>query len=281
MAALLLALISAAAYGVSDFLGGLASRRVAALRVVLVSYPVSALVIAVMAPFVGGRLDPASLAWGAASGAVMAVAMWCFYSALAEGPMSVVSPVTAVMVAGVPVVVGVALGERLSPVSIVGILLAIAAIVLVSRESAAGGDGRRFTPRVARLTLAAGTCFALSFVFTDRIDGASGLWALVAARVVASCLVAVAAMRSKESARLRGRLLVLAVGVGLLDVVANIGMLYAFRDGMLSLMSVLIALYPAVTVGLAVAVLRERVGPGQLLGMALATGAVVTIAVAG
>ncbi|QHC66650.1 EamA family transporter [Rathayibacter sp. VKM Ac-2759] len=281
MAALLLALLSAVAYGVSDFLGGLASRRVAALRVVLVSYPVSAFVIAALAPFAGGRLDTASLLWGAASGAVMAVAMWCFYLALAEGPMSIVSPVTAVMVAGVPVVVGVALGERPSPVSLVGILLAVAAIVLVSREAAASGQGRRFTPRVARLTLGAGTCFALSFVFTDRIDGGSGLWALVAARVVASCLVAVAATRTTRTAPLRGRLLVLAVGVGLLDVVANIGMLYAFRDGMLSLVSVLIALYPAVTVGLAVAVLRERLGPGQWLGMALATGAVVTIAVAG
>ena len=75
MTSLLLALTSAVAYGVSDFLGGVASRGVAALRVILVSYPVSAVVIAAIAPFAGGSPSSASLLWGAASGAVMAVAM--------------------------------------------------------------------------------------------------------------------------------------------------------------------------------------------------------------
>jgi drug/metabolite transporter (DMT)-like permease len=281
MASLVFALTSAIAYGVSDFLGGLASRRVAALQVVLISYPVSAIVIASLAPFVGGHADAGSLAWGAASGAVMAIAMWCFYVALAEGPMSVVSPVTAVMVAAVPVLVGLGLGERPTLLSCVGIALAVAAIVLVSRETVSGEAGRRFTPRVARLTLVAGACFALSFVFTDRVSDGSGLWPLVAARVVASLLVVIAALRSGGSAGMDRRLLVLAVAIGLLDVVANVGMLYAFRNGMLSIVSVLIALYPAVTVGLAVAVLRERLGTGQWAGMALATGAVLLIAVAG
>jgi drug/metabolite transporter (DMT)-like permease len=280
LTSLLLALTSAVAYGVSDFLGGVASRGVAALRVILVSYPVSAVVIAAIAPFAGGSPSGASLLWGAASGAVMAVAMWWFYLALAEGPMSIVSPLTAVLVAGVPVTVGLALGERPSIVSGAGVLLAIVAIVLVSRESAPARDGRRFTRRVALLTLGAGTCFALSFVFTDRIDGTSGLWPLVAARVTASVLVLAGAALVRPAGVLRGRMLLLVIGIGLLDVVANVTMLSAFRGGMLSIVSVLIALYPAVTVALAVVVIRERIGIGQAAGFVLAAGAVTLIAVA-
>lgn len=211
----------------------------------------------------------------------MAIAIWWFYLALAEGPMSVVSPLTAVLVAGVPVAVGLALGERPSIASGAGVLLAIVAIVLVSRESAPAQDGRRFTRRVALLTLGAGTCFALSFVFTDRIDGDSGLWPLVAARATASVLVLTGAVLVRPSGSLSGRVLLLVIGIGLLDVVANMAMLAAFRGGMLSIVSVLIALYPAVTVALAVVVLRERIGLGQIAGFVLAGGAVTVIAVAG
>lgn len=284
MIAILLALTSAFAYGVSDFAGGVASRRVQALRVVLISYPVSALVIGVAAPFVGGNPTPASLGWGVASGVVMALAMWWFYVALAEGPMSVVSPLTAIIVAGLPVVVGIAIGERPAVLAYVGIALALVAIVLVTKEGpteSGGAAARRFTPRVAWFTVGAGTFFALSFVFTHQIESGTGLWPLLVARGVASLVVVATALAVRQASPPPGATLRLAVMIGLLDVVANVTMLYAFQSGLLSVVSVVIALYPAVTVGFAVVFLKERIVHLQVAGLVLSLVAVAAVAAAG
>ena len=102
--------MAAVAYGVSDFVGGVASRRVAALRVVIVSYPLSLVIVLIAAPFVSGTLTLNGLIWGAIAGVTSGLAVWWFYLALATGPMSVVSPLTAVLVAGIPVLVGFAFG---------------------------------------------------------------------------------------------------------------------------------------------------------------------------
>lgn len=152
--------MAAVGYGVSDFVGGVASRRVAALRVVIVSYPLSLLLVLALAPFVGGEVSGDALLWGAASGVGSGLAVWWFYLALASGPMSVVSPLTAVLVAGLPAIVGIALGERPGAVAYLGIVVALVAVVLVSRESpdevageVAGGRELRFTRAVAWLTV--------------------------------------------------------------------------------------------------------------------------------
>ncbi|MBB5642934.1 EamA family transporter [Cryobacterium roopkundense] len=288
MMGVVLALVSAAAYGMSDFLGGIASRRIAALRVVLVSYPISAVIIAIAAAFVGGEFSWRSMLFGAASGLVMALAMWWFYIALAEGPMSVVSPLTAVIVAGIPVIVGVVGGERPSVVSYGGIALAIVAVILVSREPPGVGDhtvsgakAPQFTRRVAWFTVGAGVCFALSFVFTHQIEVGTGLWPLVVARTVASVIVIAIAAGTGQFVRPPGDIIGFAILVAVLDVIGVVTMLYAFQGGLLSLVSVLISLYPAVTVLLAVLVLKERVGRMQLVGMGLALTAIAAIAVNG
>lgn len=309
MIGVVLALTSAAAYGMSDFLGGLASRRVAALRVILVSYPLSAVIVTVLAIFVGGEFSWHAMLFGSASGLALALAMWWFYIALAEGPMSVVSPLTAVLVAGIPVIVGVALGERPSTVSFLGVGLAIVAVVLVSREPtdvlpgpaadlSRSGPGPlatgplltgplalapapRFTRRVAWFTIGSGVFFALAFIFVHQIEAGTGLWPLVASRGVASVIVIAAALATRQHL-LPGRGIIrIAVVIALLDVTANVTMLYAFQGGLLSLVSVLIALYPAVTVLLAVLVLKERVGRLQVTGMGLALAAIGAIAING
>jgi drug/metabolite transporter (DMT)-like permease len=288
MTGVVLALVSAAAFGMSDFFGGIASRRVAALRVVLVSYPISAVVIAVVATFVGGDFSWRSMLFGAASGLVMALAMWWFYIALAEGPMSVVSPLTAVIVAGIPVIVGVLLGERPSVIAYGGIALAIVAVMLVSREpsgtadhTVSGASAPRFTRRVAGFTVGSGICFALSLVFTHQIEVGTGLWPLVVSRTVASVIVIAVATATGQLAKPPRAILGFAALVALLDVVATSTLLYALQAGLLSLVSVLVSLYPAVTVLLAVLVLKERVGRWQVVGMGLALAAVAAIAVNG
>lgn len=116
-------LVSSAAYGVSDFLGGVASRRSQALAVIGVAYPTSVVVMAVLAPFFPGNVTLVGLLWGAASGAVMAFAMWWFYDALAAGPISFVSPATAVLVAALPVGIAVFQGERPAALAWLGIVV--------------------------------------------------------------------------------------------------------------------------------------------------------------
>ena len=130
-----LALASALGYGISDFVGGIASRRVAALRVVLVSYPIALVLLAVLAAVVGGEISNGAVFWGALCGISQAFGIWWFYAALGSGPISVVSPLTAVLVAGIPVGVGLALGERPGAIAAVGVVLALVAVVLVSREA--------------------------------------------------------------------------------------------------------------------------------------------------
>lgn len=278
MTAVLLALVAAAGYGVSDFVGGVAARRVAALRVVLVSYPLSVLVVAAIAPLVGGSPSTGSLLWGGAAGAVAGLAVWWFYLALAAGPMSVVSPMTAVLVAGLPLVAGIVQGERPSGIALVGAGLALVAVVLVSRQ---GPSQLPFTRRVALLTVGSGVAFAAYFVLLAKVEEGTGLWPLLVSRLGAAAVVLGVAVVTGQLRPPVGVPLRLALVAGVLDVVANVAFLYAVQAGLLSLVSVITALYPAATVLLAAAVLGERSGRVQQLGMVLAAASVALIAAQG
>lgn len=277
---MLLALASAIGYGVSDFVGGIASRRVAALRVVLVSYPVAAILLIALAVLVGGVISPPAVIWGALCGISQAFGVWWFYAALAAGPISVVSPLTAVLVAGVPVGVGLALGERPGWLAVTGIVVALMAVVLVSRQ-ATDEDVRphRFTTTVAWLTVGSGLAFGLNFVLIHQAPLEARLWPLVFARVSATALVVVVAAMTANLRIPGGVPLKLAVAAAVLDTGANVAMLLALQASLLSLTSVLISLYPAATVVLAIIVLRERVTRWQVAGMVLALVAVAMISV--
>ncbi|OZF58519.1 EamA family transporter [Rhodococcus sp. 14-2470-1b] len=281
----MLALVAAVGYGVSDFVGGVASRRVAALRVVIVSYPFSFVIVLIVAPFVGGQISWVPILWGLASGVAGGLAVWWFYLALASGPMAVVSPLTAVLVAGIPVVAGFAIGERPGALAFVGIALALIAVLLVSKESpddttgeVAGGREMKFTPTVAWLTVGSGVTFALAFICLHQIGDGSGLWPLAASRASATAVVWCVALASGHFTLPHGSVLKLAAFVGILDVVANAALLYAYQGGLLSLVSVIASLYPAATVLLAMVMLGERVGRLQQVGMVVALGAVGLIA---
>ncbi|MGY1942533.1 DMT family transporter [Nocardia asiatica] len=287
MTAVLLALAAAVGYGVSDFYGGVASRRVTALRVVIYSYPFSVLLVLAVLPFVSGSPDAASLVWGAAAGVTSGVAVWWFYAALADGPMAVVSPLTAVLVAGIPVLTGLLSGERPSPLAFAGVVFALVAVLLVSRESPdevteeiIGGRELRFTRKVAALTIGSGAAYGLAFVFLHETSAESGLWPLLMQRVAATGVVWLAALVARESGRLRGEPLRLACYISVLDVISNAALLYAFHGSLLSLVSVIGSLYPAVTVLLAMVLLGERVHRQQQVGLVLALAAVALIAAA-
>jgi drug/metabolite transporter (DMT)-like permease len=252
---------------------------VAALRVVLVSYPVALALLVVVAAIVGGEINQGAVFWGALCGISQAFGIWWFYAALGSGPISVVSPLTAILVAGIPVGVGLALGERPGVIAGVGVVVALIAVVLVSREASDEDvTPHTFTAKVAWLTVGSGVAFGLNFVLIHQAPVEAKLWPLVFARLSASVLVLVIAAVSANLRAPTGTPLKLAMLAAVLDAGANIAMLLALQASYLSLAGVLMSLYPAATVLLAIVVLRERVTRWQMAGMLLALAAVAMIA---
>ena len=251
----------------------------AALRVVLVSYPIALVLLIVLAMIAGGQVDQGAMFWGALCGVSQAFGIWWFYAALGAGPISVVSPLTAILVAGIPVGVGLALGERPGGIAAVGVVLALVAVVLVSREATDEDvTPHKFSATVAWMTVGSGVAFGLNFVLIHQAPVEAKLWPLVFARLSASVLVVVIAAVSSNLRVPTGVPLRLALLAALLDTGANVAMLLALQASYLSLAGVLMSLYPAATVLLAIIVLRERVTRWQAVGMVLALVAVAMIA---
>jgi drug/metabolite transporter (DMT)-like permease len=274
--ALVLAMASSLAYGAADFLGGVAARGAHVLRVVAIAAPASLLVELLLWPAVGADFATGAVAWGAASGLASAVSFALLYRTLAIGPMSVLSPVTALVSAALPVSVGLLQGEHLSGLAVCGMTLALVAIVVVS----GGSDARGLRPSRAALALAfgAGASIALQLICLNQAPDDSGVAPLIVGRAVSSAVVLSAALA------LRGRLgetrpsLPASAAAGALDSLANFAFLFAVRDGELAVVAVITALYPAGTVLLARVVLTERIGRTQLAGLGLAALAVSLLA---
>lgn len=245
---------------------------------VLVSYPLGMVGLAVLAVAAGGSVSAPAVWWGALCGISQGLGVWWFYAALGSGPISVVSPLTAILAAGVPLAAGLAMGERPGGLAGIGVTLALVAVVLVSRE-ATDADVRphRFTRTVAWLTVGAGVAFGLNFVMIAQAPAEARMWPLFFGRVAATAVVVVAAALTGNLKPPQGFPLRMAVVASALDMGANVTMLLALQSSMLSLASVLMSLYPAFTVLLAIVVLRERVTGWQKLGMALALVAVAMI----
>ncbi|MEO8897262.1 MAG: EamA family transporter [Candidatus Dormibacter sp.] len=279
--AALLALLSAAGYGISDFSGGLASRRAPAIAVVLVSNSLTLLIaLFAVALLPGSAYHLGDLCWGLAAGSVGVVGVILLYRGLAIGPMSVVAPLTAVLSATVPVVVGVLRGERPGALALCGVTLALPAIVLIGRVSDER-SGATVSRGAMVSALAAGICFGGFYVLLAQTGSDGGAWPLVgqrAASVAILLALTAVAVRRGIPALPRGRTFGLAVVAGITDFVANLTYVLATHRGLLALVAVLSSLYAAATLVLARVVLRERLARGQLGGLALAAVAVVLIA---
>jgi drug/metabolite transporter (DMT)-like permease len=288
--AALLALVSAICFGVSDFSGGLAARRVAATAIVLVTNSL-ALVLALLAVGLlpGSTYRAADMAWGAAGGSIGLLGVVLLYRGLAVGPMSVVAPLTAVLSAAVPVAVGMLRGERPGTIALAGLVVAVPAMVLIGREPSkprAREGVAAATTRLSRGALVSALCAGLSFggfyVLMAQTGSDGGAWPLVAQRaasvLILLVLAAVALARRKLPPPPRGRLLGLAVIAGLTDFVANLAYLLATHRGLLALVAVISSLYPATTLLLARGWLKERLARQQSAGLLLAAVAVALIA---
>ncbi|MBN9618315.1 MAG: EamA family transporter, partial [Actinobacteria bacterium] len=158
-----LGLIAAVLYGVADYAGGVASRRYTAITVLLFSYPIGAVLMAAMLPLFGGHASGRALLFGVLGGSAGLLGVVLMYSLMTVAPINVISPVTAVLAAIVPVVVGVVIGERPHVTAWFGILLGLGAVILVSRTTDDHPHGRIGT-RVLALAFVSGLGFGLYFV---------------------------------------------------------------------------------------------------------------------
>jgi drug/metabolite transporter (DMT)-like permease len=264
MAAVVLGLSSSLAWGVADFLGGLQSRRQPLLAVLVISQTVG-LVAVLIAVLVRGQAPPSGIGWAAwavGGGLAGIVGLAAFYRGLATGNMGVVAPISSAA-AVVPLVVGLATGERPSSVQAAGLALAIVGVVMTSREEGKAG-GSMATG--AGLAIVAALGFGTFFVGMDRASDSDPLWAIVAARTatVTALWIAVALLRPKlPRARSDFRPLLL---IGLLDTGANLLFALASTKGLVSVVAVLSSVYPVVTVLLAHFVLHERLHALQRVG---------------
>ncbi|WP_053707393.1 EamA family transporter [Streptomyces sp. NRRL B-3648] len=276
MIALLLALGSSLAYGCADFLGGLVARKAHVLRTVMVAAPASLAVELLLWPFLGATFDAGALGWGAASGVASAAAFALLYRTLAIGPMNVLSPVTALVSAALPVAVGLVQGEHLTAAGLVGLPLALVAVVLVSAGHGAGAA--RPSSTALLLALGAGAAIALQLVFLHQAPSGSGVAPLITGRAVSSAVTLAAAGLLHRRLGTERPAYALSATAGVLDSVANLLFLLAARSGDLAVVAVVTALYPAGTVLLARGVLAERVHRGQLVGLGTAAVAVGLLA---
>lgn len=274
----LLGLAAAIAYGFGDYVGAFASRRHTAVTVLLYSYPVGAVLMTAMVPFFPGTITARTFVFGVAGGLAGLVGVAIMYDLMVTAPMNVISPVTAVLAAIVPVVFGVLGGERPHLAAWFGIVLGVTAVVLVSRTTVDHPHGR-IALRVIALAFLSGLGFGCYFIFLARAGNDSGIWPLVISRIASAVAIVPIAWRRGAFAPIRGRMLALTMAAGVFDASANMFFLLASRRGLLSLASVLTSLYPAVTVVLAVTLLNEHTSKLQRVGLALAAAAIVLITV--
>jgi drug/metabolite transporter (DMT)-like permease len=273
--AAVLALAGALGWGVGDFLGGLAARRLALLTVLAISQAVGLVgvllwVLASGDAFPGiGELLPA-----AAAGVAALVGLGALYRGFAVGAMGIVAPISAAAPV-VPLAVDAVRGEVPSALQWLGVVLAVAGIVVLSREPHADGRGRMAAG--AGLAVIAALAFGLFFVGIDAGSDESAAWAVAAARLASVPVAVVAALLTAASLRPPRRMLPMLVGVGVFDTSANVLVALATTYGAVGIVAVLGSLYPVVTMVLAWLVLGERLGLSKRVGggVALAGAALV------
>jgi drug/metabolite transporter (DMT)-like permease len=275
-AALLLALVSSVGFGAADFSGGLAARGAHVLRVLVISTPASLLVAVIAWPLQGASFTAATMWWGVASGLASAAAFGLLYYTLAVGPMSVLSPITALVSAAVPAAVGLLIGERFSGLAVAGMVVALIAVIVVSTGSDAHGTRAGLT--AVLLALGAGAAIAIQIICFDQAPHGSGDAPLLINRVVAAAVVIVAAAARRGHLGRRRPGWTASAAAGTLVACANLSFILAVRHGALAIVAVISALYPASTVLLARVFLGERIGRVQLAGLGLAALAVVMLA---
>lgn len=262
------------AWGSGDFGGGLLSRRIPVLAVVLMSQVVGT-VIALIIAFLRGETMPlpSDVPWSVFGGVTGGIGIVALYHGLATARMGVVAPITGVLAATIPVIFGVLVEGLPSPLVIAGIAVAIVAVVLVSRIS----DDRP-GPSGIGIALIAGSAIGTFGIAISQISEGHTFGPLAIIRTAEAVFVAGVIVIGRRKWRVERRWLPAMAGVGVLDMAGNAAFILAVQTGALAIAAVLSSLYPVMTVILATVFLRERVTPSHAVGIVLAVAAIVCIA---
>jgi drug/metabolite transporter (DMT)-like permease len=273
-AAAALGLASALSWGISDFTGGLLSRRAGSLITAIALNSIGIVLAVACAVWRAEPFPtPVSWLWGAAAGVIGSLGLLALYQAMVIGKMGIAAPVTGVVAAVVPVVFG-ALFEGLPDAHrLAGFGLALVSVWLVSST-----NGRFSLGGELGLALIAGVGFGAFYVLIDRATGQGVFWPLVAAKVAATlALAGINAVRRQPWTP--GRLPVLPMLLlGVADIAGNVFFALGARAGRLDVAAVLASMYPLITVLCAQVFLKERMLRTQAVGVAMALAAIPLIA---
>ncbi len=274
MLAISLALFSAAMYGVADFLGGVFAKTISPWRVAAYGQASSALLVALLAGFFSGTASLTDHLWAIAAGFGSGAGAAVLYRGLANAKMNVVAPISAVGSAFLPVTIGFLLGDRPALIVTVGIILAFPAIWLISLVE--DNDPQHKGGVVDGII--AGLGFGVLLVALAQVDSKAGLWPVFSMYATSATVVAVIALVLGHGLKPKSRSDLRPLTMGFVGAPALMAFYVASHHGLLSVVSVITSLYPAGTVILAAIFLDERVRKIQGLGLALATLAVVFVA---
>jgi drug/metabolite transporter (DMT)-like permease len=267
-----LALAAAASWGVGDFLGGLKSRSLNPVAILIVAQPIGLTLLAIWVAVRGQGPPGSEVLWACLAAVLGTTGLIAFYKGMAAGALSIVAPIAGAG-AAIPVIWGLAHGDHLSGYQELGFAAALIGVVLASFE-------RR--PEAARLAAGVGwaviamLAFGAYYIPMHEASHGDFLWAAFVFRLTSTTLIAAAWLVLRPPSARRADLPVLA-SIGILDTGGNVFFAAASAKGLVSVVSILASLYPVVTVLLARAVLHERVHRSQEFGIVLALAGIVLI----
>lgn len=276
----LLSLVAAVLFGTGDYVGGLVSRRASPLRVAVVSQWVGLALLVPVFLIVGGRPNTSSLIWGAASGISTGVGLVFLFRALAHA-MAVGAAIAGISTAVLPVVVGLLAGERPTAIALVGLVLAVFAIAAIVYERPPDGEGagpeagRRFSLVALRRRgvvdgFIAGCGWGGTSIFLAQTPASGGLWPLASAQTATVLILTAIAFGTGIGLVPPRDMVRPSVAVGVLHLAGVMAFLLALQRGLLTLVAVVQSLYPAVTILLARALLKEPLASRQIAGLVVA-----------
>jgi drug/metabolite transporter (DMT)-like permease len=273
--AVLFGLVSAVTWGAGDFSGGMAVKRTNPYGVVISAHVMSLFMMAALALIFGEKIPPLNdWLWGAAAGLCGGVGLALLYRALATGQMSVAAPVSALVAASLPVLVSAFSDGLPRWVTLLGFILALAAVWLIS-----GGVGIEVRLNHLYTPVVAGLAFGAFFVFLHYGSSTSIFWTLAATRIASITGLLGYSIIARESWFPTSDSWGLIAMSSVLDAAGNSFYALSARMGRMDVAAVLGSLYPGSTVLLAWFILKERISRVQLIGILIALAAIVLITI--
>ena len=278
MLSIIYGLISALGWGAADFTGGLASKKSSPYQVLFLAEVAGLLPLVIITALVHEPLPalPAWL-WSALASTVGTLGLLILYRALAEGQMTIAAPVSALLAAIIPVLVGAVTEGLPHPITFLGFGLALTSVWVISQNGEM--EGQRLNLRDLRLPLISGLFFGAYFVLIHQATQEAFFWPLVSARLAGTLVMLIYAATMRGTMMPKRSVWPIVILGGMLDVIGNVFYVLASHTGRLDIAAVLGALYPASTVVLAWIFLHERLSRNQWIGIVLSLVAIILMTI--